>query len=154
MPSLVDSAPSETFEDITDESVLQKNELSKSVEIFEFIAERIDEAGINASVKQITSVDIISEGDTEDTFAKKAVRNIENRRSYLELDDQDGKQNNVLVNHKDLEGSLSVIVDASTNSDLSNGVIEEKGSKEKEPKSLPASESKFEIEKLQASIKK
>ena len=88
-----------------------KDEVHKSIEIFELIAEKIDESvSVDESkFRRFISIDESVKSNGEHNHVLPKLQGVSSRHSYIGLDNQDGEQNNVLLSSNQFSASLSVI---------------------------------------------
>ena len=97
-----------------------------SIEIFEFIAEKIDES-VNvdtSNFKRFISIDENVKSNVEHNNVLPKLQGMASRHSYIGLDDQDGVQNTVLLSSNQFSASLSVINTKSSDEKVNNSCQE------------------------------
>ena len=109
MPSLLDSQVDKNENNSklqVSETLVNRENCDQVVEIFDFIAENIDQSDMSSVVRRFGARETeVSENLGLHTSMKK----MNNRLSYLELENGDGLQNNVLLSGADLQDNLNVI---------------------------------------------
>ena len=109
MPSLVDSQVDKNENNSklqVSETLVHRENCDQVVEIFDFIAENIDQSDMSSVVRRFGARETKV---SENLELHTSMKNLNSRLSYLELENGDGLQNNVLLSGADLQDNLNVI---------------------------------------------
>ena len=151
MPSLVNSQANEPSSNVlVSKPVVLPKKCDPVVEIFDFIAENIDQPDLSSVVRRFGARETKAEDNPD---LHQSMRNMNTRLSYLELENGDGVQNNVLLSRTDLQDNPHVIKDEKPekNSSSHSCIFPEDGFKTQEvqDKIIKPQENKIEVEKTE-----